>query len=201
LIISLLNNFTSEIRMLMAAVSFVLALFQIFGGYKMLRGWISAGAFLIGLACGFALTASVSPNAALWIRILVGLIIGTFFGWAAWKIYLIAVFVYCGAFGAALVSDLPFPETQVWSVVSIIICVAAFAVVGFLSVRFSRPTIIIATAVGGAGTAVNAMAVLGIEIASTEAGRVFCFIIFVVAGLVVQFLTTGGIREKRRRRR
>lgn len=185
----------------MAAVTLILALFQIFAGYRMLRGWISSGAFLIGLACGFALTGSVSPDAALWIKILVGLIIGSVFGWAAWRIYLVAVFIYCGAFGAAFVSDLPFPGTKVWSVVSIILCAAAFAAAGMLSVRFSRPTIIIATTVGGAGTAVNAMHVIGIEAAATEASRVFCFIIFVITGLVVQFLTTAGGPRRRRRRR
>lgn len=199
MITTFFNNIAGEIRIFIAAVSFVLALFQIFAGYRMLRGWISAGAFLIGFACGIALTTGVAQNAAMWVKILVGLVIGSVFGWAAWKIYLVAVFVYCGAFGAAFVSDLPFPETEMWSVISIIVCVAAFVAVGMLSVRFERPTIIIATAAGGASTAVNAMTVMGIDVAATEASRVFCFLIFVLAGLVVQFLTTGGRRRRRLR--
>lgn len=194
------SQLLGELRVFFAAVSLILAFIQIFAGYRILRGWISAGGFLVGMAAGAAIVSALAPDAAIWVRVLAGLVLGSLLGWVAWKIYLAAVFIYCGLVAASAVLSLPFPETERWSVLTIVIAVAVFIVAGLLSVHFSRPIVIIMSSVGGSSAAVNAMTLLNTPIAAQESSRVFCFVVLVTAGLVVQFLTTRQWRSTRRRR-
>jgi len=193
------SQLLGELRVFFAAVSLILAFIQIFAGYRILRGWISAGGFLIGMVAGAAIVSALAPDAAIWVRVLVGLVLGSVLGWIAWKIYLAAVFVYCGLVAASAVLSLPFPETGTWSVLMVVIAAAVFIAAGMLSVHFSRPVVIIMSSVGGASSAVNAMTLLQAPIAAGEGSRVFCFVVLVTTGLVVQFLTTRQWKSVRRR--
>lgn len=196
----LLNQIVGGMQTFFAVITLILALLQVFAGFRMLRGWISALGGLAGFMLGVVIVGQISDQAVLWEKILVGIILAVLLGWLGWKIYLVFVFIYCGMAGAAIVISIPFPETKLWSVLSVVFTVAAFVAVGILSVHFNRAIVIIASSIGGASSAVNAMTVLGFSLASTESSRVSCFVVLVLAGLLVQFLTTGGMGRRRRRR-
>lgn len=96
------QELTAAAGQLILTFSILFAVLQCFFGYKLLKLWIGLIGFLIGFALGFFLARAL-VNGEAYVPALVGIVVGLVFALLAFRIYLIGVFVYCGAIAASAV--------------------------------------------------------------------------------------------------
>ena len=184
----MLNNFFTGFGQVMLVFSVALALLQCFFGYRLLKFWIAVIGFLVGFALGFGI-AMYNIDGEAYLPAVIGLIAGIILALLAFKLYLVGVFLFCGAIAFSAVQTISLPEGQAWDVVLIILGIVAFIVAGFLAVKFSRPCIIAITAISGAFNAVDALQT-PVPALGADSLRIAAGVGLAALGIVVQFLTT-----------
>ena len=110
-------------------------------------------------------------------------------------IYLIGVFLYCGALAAGAVHALPLPSEEGWNVLGIVFCVLAFLVVGFLATKFARPFIIAVTAATGAVRVTESLQGMWPQLAGNQILGWLMILALAAAGMIVQFASTKKKRK------
>lgn len=187
------QELTAAAGQLILTFSILFAVLQCFFGYKLLKLWIGLIGFLIGFALGFFLARAL-VNGEAYVPALVGIVVGLVFALLAFRIYLIGVFVYCGAIAASAVHALPLPGNDGWDVMGIVFCILAFLAVGYLSTKFSRPFIIAVTAATGAVRVAGYLRGMA-DVLDNQIFGWLIIIVLTVAGMAVQFRTTSGRRR------
>ena len=195
-IIHSIQGMTEGIGQIMLAFTLLFAVLQCFFGYKLLRAWIALIGFLIGFVLGFVITRSLIDGEA-YLPAVIGIAAGFILAFVAFRIYLIGVFLYCGAIAAGAVNSLAFPSGDGWRVLSIVLCVLAFILVGLLAIKFARPCIIAVTAATGAVNAADALRQMFEELARNRMLVWGIIIALAAAGMLVQFYITRGAGRRR----
>ena len=195
-IIHSIHEITEGVGQIILAFTLLFAILQCFFGYKLLRVWIALIGFLIGFVLGFVISRSMIDGEA-YLPAIIGIAAGFILAFVAFRIYLIGVFIYCGALAAGAVNNLTFPEGDGWKVLGIVLCVLAFILVGILAVRFARPCIIAVTAATGAVNAADALRRMFEEIARNRMVVWGIILVLAAAGMLVQFYTTRGAGRRR----
>ncbi len=180
--------------MVFSIIGIVLALLQCFLGFKLIKFWIGLIGFIAGFGIGTAIAANI-PDAAAFLPVVIGLAAGIILALLAYKLYLVGVFIYCGLLAYGAVKLLPFPDSGGWKVLAAILAVLAFILAGALAVKFSRPCIILITAVSGASTASGLMQKVSDSLAANPGRASVIFLVLAVLGILIQFVTT---REKKK---
>ena len=178
---------------LAAGIGIAAALLNCFFGYRLMKVWISIIGFLIGFIGGYSLFFYLLPGRT-GVCILAAIVAGLLVGFAAYKVYLLGVFLLCG--GMTMASVYLF-MAGTWSGLEnwifLLVSLLAGALVGVLAVMFTKPVIILSTGISGGFTA-GAMIFQVLGIVNPAARWGVCAVI-AVGGVAVQFLTS----KKRRR--
>ena len=141
-----------------AVATIITGAISCFLGYKLLRFWIVLGGLVIGGVGGFYITASYSKN--LLVQVIVAVLAAIILAMISYNLYLVGVFLLCGLLGLVLSSYLIQPQTEVLTLICVVIGVAA----GALAVRFVRPMVILSTSLqGGLSMATGIVALAGLE--------------------------------------
>mgnify|MGYP004426406743 CR=1 FL=1 len=162
---------------------------ECFFGYKCIKVFVLIAGFLIGFLVGFFITLSFYLNDA-YIPAAVGIGVGILLALVAFKLYLVGVFIFCGAIAAQAVTCLPLSGDGAEGIIKTVLCIAAFIVVGILAVKFAKLCIVLVTAVTGA---INAINLLRTPIAVLDNNTIIRFAVIAavaIAGITVQRLTT-----------
>ena len=197
-ITEILNSFqqlTESAGQVVLAFTLLFAVLQCFFGYRLLKIWIGLIGFLLGFVLGFLISRGLVHGEA-YIPALIGIAAGVLLALVAYRIYLIGVFVYCGSVAASAIRSLPLPREEGWDTLGIVLCVAAFLVVGFLATKFARPFIIVVTAATGAVRAADALKNMSASLTQNTTLVWLIIVVLAAAGMAVQFCTT---RERRKR--
>ncbi|WP_418972544.1 hypothetical protein [Allofournierella sp.] len=156
-----------------------LALLNCFFGYQLKKVWIALGCFALGGALGAGLGALLfQGNPLAWTG--VALLLGVVFACLSFKLYLGGIFVLCFMLGWVI--TLPF--LKLYGGWGALVCVAAGLTLGVLGIKFARPVLILATAVGGGLSAGRALA----EIAAAFLPEIALGAAWLAAGLALAAL-------------
>lgn len=140
-----------EAAVLIALLSIAFGLLNCFFGYRIFRIMLGVYGFFLGAVLGFAFVSSIAAGQTLWL--LLGAIAGGLVGAALMVVfYFIGVFLVSALAGAILADtvglalgvDLP-----------LLVLIIVALVAGIAALFFQRYAIIVATALGGAWTAVG----------------------------------------------
>lgn len=183
------REFITEFGQVLLIVSVALALLQCFFGYRLLKVWVAVVGFALGFAVGFTVSALLIGGDA-YIPAAIGIVVGILAALIAFKLYLAGVFLLCGASSFLVVQSLPFPYTEAWGIVLVVLGMIAFIVVGILAVKFARPCIILVTAISGASQAVDGLRAPVEQLAENAWMGWAAVAVLAVLGIVVQFKTT-----------
>lgn len=181
--------FTAEaLAQIVLVFSVAFYLVECYLGYRCIKALVAIVGFLLGFVIGFGLSARIY-TADYYLPAVVGILAGILLALLAFKLYLLGVFIFCGSVAAGAVSNLPLSGEGFPSVLKIILCIAAFVVVGILGVKFSKMCIIIITALSGAVSATNLLATPVAAIGENVGIRIAVIAIFAVSGIVIQRIT------------
>ncbi len=191
---SFINLFPFDnISQIFLVFSIAFYLVECYAGYKCIKAFVAIVGFLIGFAVGFLAMSKVYTQNA-YIPAVIGLIAGVVLAIVAFKLYLFGVFILCGALAARAVLQLPFGDGGTWATLRVVVCIAAFLIVGILAVKFAKLCIILVTSITGA---VNAVTLLGTPVEALGANMVLRIAVtaFVaITGILVQRATTKKSR-------
>lgn len=169
------------------AVAFYLL--ECYMGYRLIKGFSAVVGFILGFVIAFSIAAGMYTSDA-YIPAIIGICAGIGLALVAFKLYLVGVFIYCGAVASSAVLRLPLSQTGSTGVLLIVLCIAAFVVVGILAVKFSRMCIIAVTSVTGAINAANLLREPLVLIDTNVVLRIAVIALIAVTGILVQRLTT-----------
>ena len=202
-LISLIDeNALEKIHMILLLVSLVLALMQCYFGYRFLRFWIGVLGFLIGSALGFSVSLRFFEIRT-WYPWAIGLAGGILLALLSYKLYLIGVFIFSGCIAAAAVyAVLELPAVSEWlaglhgellhKIIVAVLCAAALVLFGTLSVRFSKPIIIVVTSLSGALLASRTLLELMPSLAEKDSTQFLIAAALGVTGVLLQHLMNLG---------
>ena len=193
-ILNSVRQLSREIGQIILAFSLLFAVLQCFFGYRLLKVWIGLVGFLLGFVLGFLISGAMVEGES-YLPALFGIAVGVIFALLAFKIYLIGVFLYCGALAAGAVHALPLPSEEGWNVLGIVFCVLAFLVVGFLATKFARPFIIAVTAATGAVRVTESLQGMWPQLAGNQILGWLMILALAAAGMIVQFASTKKKRK------
>ena len=193
-ILNSVRQLSREIGQIILAFSLLFAVLQCFFGYRLLKVWIGLVGFLLGFVLGFLISGAMVEGES-YLPALIGIAVGVIFALLAFKIYLIGVFLYCGALAAGAVHALPLPSEEGWNVLGIVFCVLAFLVVGFLATKFARPFIIAVTAATGAVRVTESLQGMLPQLAGNQILGWLMILALAAAGMIVQFASTKKKRK------
>ncbi len=145
---SLINTISSNLVTVILVIAMIFYLCQCLFGYKLLKFSCAFVGFILGLFLGYYIGKSLIGLPDFWPWI-IGVILGILLLLIAFKIYLVGVFILVFIMAASLAYYIPFPEGDVWKVVSIIIAVAIGILAAVLAVRFNKIVIILFTSIMG----------------------------------------------------
>ena len=115
-----ITKLLAQLSAVFLVLSLITGIIQCFFGYRLLKFWITLFGFLLGFLLGYGISGQlVSDSAA--VPVLAGIAAGLLAGFLAFKIYLLGVFVFCGLLGFYLVSVIPFPSGDGWTVLAFIL--------------------------------------------------------------------------------
>jgi len=167
-----------------------MGLLSCFLGYKLLRVWMAAIGFMIGMALGYFLSESYVQNIA--VSILIGFLLGVLLGFIAYRIYLLGIFMIAFFTTFAFIGQLLTYYNELgW--LWLIITLGLASVVAIMALKFARPVIIISTALNGAITAV--IGVFREENISSSVMMILAVGLLALLGIIVQFITTKESRK------
>ena len=190
-------NIIKEFQIILAVISLITGLLQCFFGYKFLRFWVTLIGFLIGFSAGLGI-ASANIDVK-YVPLIIGVAAGILLGFLSFKIYLVGVFLFIGTIAAVATGSF-LKYASLPAVAAIIICIAVFILCGILAVKFQRPMVIVITALSGASASAKALRTL---VAAVSANHTYFIIILLglaACGILLQFLTTRGPKQRRHRR-
>ena len=193
-ILNSVRQLSREIGQIILAFSLLFAVLQCFFGYRLLKVWIGLVGFLLGFVLGFLISGAMVEGES-YLPALIGIAGGVIFALLAFKIYLIGVFLYCGALAAGAVHAIPLPSEEGWNVLGIVFCVLAFLVVGFLATKFARPFIIAVTAATGAVRVTESLQGMWPQLAGNQILGWLMILALAAAGMIVQFASTKKKRK------
>ena len=163
-------------------------LLSCFLGYKLLRIWMSMGGFIIGMSLGYFVSINQVKNVA--ITILIGFILGLLFGFIAYRVHVLGVFLIAFAMTLAFAGQLLVRYSRydyIWLALTIILAVVAAG----LATKFAKPVIIIATTLNGATAAIlGVFSVMNIE---GEGKLLLASFSLALLGMLMQFLTNKSV--------
>lgn len=178
---------------LASGVGIAAALLNCFFGYRLMKVWISIIGFLCGFCGGYAAMIRLLPGRT-GICILTAILIGLLVGLAAYKVYLLGVFLLCGGITMAAVwlfMSAAWPGLEEW--IFLVVSLLAGALAGVLAVMFSKPVIILSTGIsGGLSAGLMILEVLGIV--NPTAGWAVCAVL-AACGVATQFFTSKKHRR------
>lgn len=180
-----LLDLTQVIR-IASVFSITYYLIQCFFGYKILKVSCSIFGFIAGFIIGFYIAVKNIPDSGYWPAV-IGMAAGIGLAILAFKLYLAGVFIYCGLLASGATLLIPIPEEHPWSVVKLIVFIAAFVIVGIIAVKFSKFCIIAVTAIGGA---INAILRLQPIVTELQTNLMLYYIVIVAVaagGFAVQY--------------
>ncbi len=193
---SIVNLFTTEtIPQIILVFGVFWYLIQTYLGYRFVKLMVAIVGFAIGFVIGFSVTLAFYQKDA-YLPTVIGIVIGIVLALIGFWLYLVGVFIFCGAMAAGAVSYLPLEQQGTQNVIRIILCIAAFVLVGILAVKFSQLVIIVITSVSGALGATRLLATPFPVLDSNLLIRIAVIAAIAISGFVVQKLTA-----KRRERR
>lgn len=176
----IVQGFSEGIAAFLSGVGLVFALLNCFFGYKLRKIWITLVGILVGFLIGFAVVMFLSTN--LIASLIIGVITGILLGIISFKLYLVGIFLLCGASAFFLVySCIPVDWLR------ILLGFIAGIAVGILAVKFVRPVTILSTGINGGFTAGQAI-FSAFQITSWQYFPIGA--ILAVLGILVQFKTT-----------
>lgn len=184
------SDIFEKAELVFSVAGLIFVLLQCFFGYKLLRFWIGLIGFAAGFLLGFFLTTAFLPELETFVHVLLGIVCGAILSFLAYRIYLAGVFVYCGLMAFGLAMLIPFPSGEGWKVLNWVLAVIFFILAGYFGVKFSKPCVILITAVSGAVQAVDRISALLPAIGKDMNTRLAVMIVLIVFGILVQFLTT-----------
>ncbi len=168
-------------------------LLQCFWGYKFIKAYIAISGFVVGFMAGFFISFDYYTADA-YVPTVIGIVAGAVLAVIAFKLYLLGVFILCGALAASAVSRLPFGSEGSDNIVKIALCVIAFIIVGILAVKFAKMCIILVTAIGGAINAINIISTPVQVLDENTLIRIAAIAILSAAGIIVQRIITKNER-------
>ncbi len=171
-----------------AGIGAVFSLINCFFGYRLLRVWIGAAGFMAGVWCGFGAADYFLDNDAL--CAIIALAAGVTAAFLALRIYLAGVFLLCGLLAMAVCSFLGNMLFSQYGTAVFLMSLAAGAAAGAVAVLFSRPVIILVTAVsGGLAASQTLFGMFGME---NETAILAVGTVISVLGAAWQFHQTKG---------
>lgn len=170
-----------------AGVGAVFALINCFFGYRMMRFWIGSMGFIIGILAGYEGARYFVENLAICAVIAIG--VGIVVAFLSFRIYQAGIFILCGLLGFALFLGLGKMWFLEYGTIVMIIAAIAGIGIGVAGVLFSRPAIIITTAVSGGMAA--SQTIFGIFGLINETAMLIAGGILAIAGVAWQFYNTG----------
>lgn len=181
----LLDSITQII--LVFSVAFYLA--EAYMGYRCIKVMVAIAGFFVGFLVGFIMTIRFYQQDA-YLPTVIGIIAGILLALVAFRLYLIGVFIFCGATAAGAVAKLPIPSEGGGTILRIVLCIAAFVIVGILAVKFSKLCIIVITAVTGAVNAGNLLCTPFPVMAENILIRIAVIAVIAISGILIQKLTS-----------
>ncbi len=178
-----LFDYTAQIA-LVFSVAFYLV--EAYMGYRCIKVLIAIVGFFLGFMIGFMVTMRFYLQDA-YLPTVIGLLAGILLAIVAFRLYLIGVFIFCGATAAGAAAQLPILQDN--TVLQIIMWVAVFVIVGILAVKFSKMCIIVITAVTGAVSAGNLLCTPFPVMESNFLIRIAVIAVIAISGILVQKLT------------
>ena len=154
-------------------------------GYRFMKALVAIVGFFAGFTIGFVIAMRLYQKDA-YIPAVAGILVGILLALVAFKLYLVGVFLYCGSIAAGAVAQLPI-NGEYW--LKLVLCAAAFIVVGILAVRFARLAIILITSISGAFGAVNLLRTPVVQLDSNLLLRLAVIAAIAVSGILIQQLT------------
>ncbi len=161
-------------------------------GYKCIKGLVAVVGFIIGFILVFIISAGVYARDTYYLPAALGLAAGVGFAFIAFKLYFVGVFILCGTLAARAVAELPFGNEWAQSNIRLILCLAAFLIVGIIAIKFAKGCIILVTSVSGAFNAVKLLET-PIELLDESTVLKIAVIAFVaISGILVQQASVKG---------
>lgn len=166
-------------------VGILLGALESFLGYRVFKIQVAIIAFLAGL--GIGMSAAGAAFGIQWLSIVLGIVLGLLLAWLSMKIYKIGVFLVVGSL--AYIVAIGFVANMWFGLI-------VGAIVGILGVVLTRHVIIITTSIAGGNMAASGLATLiwGSSQVAPLWLQVSCVLVFGVAGIIVQYRTTKGIK-------
>lgn len=191
--LQMLQEIMDKIRMILTGISIIAAVFSLFGGYRLLKFWVTLAGFVIGAILG--VIAGVLLGAET--KMLIGVVVaaGFIFACLAYSFFKAGIFLFLGVIGYVaatnLLGSLTGGETA-WGLIAA--GVAAGLLAGVAAVSFVRPVVIIVTSFSGASTLVSTICpLLGFESFSII---MIATIVLGLFGMIWQFVTTTSEKKK-----
>lgn len=171
---------------LVFAVAFYLV--ECFMGYKAIKWLVAIVGFILGFFIGFSIACGMYTN-DFYIPTVIGIAAGIGLALVAFKLYLVGVFIFCGAVASRAVASLPFGDDQTQSILKLILCLAVFVVVGILAVKFAKFCIIAITAVTGSINAINHLKTPIVILDENMILRIAFIALLAIVGILIQKAT------------
>ena len=190
-----IQKFIADYSVIMLVITMIFAILQCFLGYRLLKVWVAIIGFIIGFLLGLIITMAVGSNIPAWLPFVIGIGAGIVMALVAYKLYLVGVFIYAALLVFGLVYQIPVSGKN-WQIVLLVAAIAAGIAAGILAVRFSRPLIILFSAVGGAGNFTVALAGLVPAISSNQIAFWGILAAMALVGFIIQMTTTRGIDHR-----
>ncbi|MEG1068676.1 MAG: DUF4203 domain-containing protein [Ruthenibacterium sp.] len=133
-----------------AVITILWSLLHCFFGYKLQKIWVALMSFVVGGVLGYIIAALFTPPT--WVPWIAALALGVIFVLISFKLYLMGVFLLSFVLFAICMQSLIPNETIMW-----IVIVVGGILLGILAVKFTRPVLIFATALGGGLTAAKSI--------------------------------------------
>ena len=174
------------VGMVFAILGLVLMTIACFIGYRFHRVWIAIVGFALGALGGWRLSLLFVDNTV--VEMLIAIILGFFVAVLAVSLHKFGVFLMCMFFGFGIASSVISQYMQEALMSAFVISVAIGAAIGILGIFFTKPVVIITSALYG-GIKIADYIMMIIEL------RIFYYLIIggliiALIGLLVQIFTT-----------
>lgn len=169
-------------------IGVIISLLQCFMGYRLIRFYVAAAGLIAGYGLFYGIAAVwVSNNP--YLPVLAGVIGGVLLCLLSFRLYLVGTFLFCGILAFGAVQGIPVPMDSLWETVLLWAGVAAFVTAGILSVKLTRPFLILVTAAIGSISAVDGLREILVRLDDRRIALMGVALLFFL-GAALQFLTS-----------
>ena len=186
-----LENYLSPENIGQIVLVFTVAyyLVQCFFGYRLMKAFVAVIGFILGFAIVFVLVGKFYTQDA-YIPTAVGILAGVCVALIALRLYLMGVFIFCGALAAGAVSYIPMIQDESQELIKFVLSIVAFVVVGILAVKLSEFFIILVSAVFGSIKAIHTLSTVVVAWDENLLLRIAVITFVAVLGIAIQKLMT-----------